>query len=228
MQAVASAFSSSPTLTLAIGVFAGALLVLVIQTARDKRRKRANPLQGMFQSEAFNDNIDAIADRRTFAHRSGAVLRARVDHLPQVKQLWGHDTRDAALAQVAQVMRAGVRKGDAVSASSDDPAHDGTIEIQADGASEAEAGAIARRLLDTLSHMPVPGMGTHFRVSASFGVAGRLPGETDEAMRKRAEVALAAAQAAGEDHIVTASEWEEIKLLPAPEATKPAKGSQAA
>ena len=99
MQAVASAFSSSPTLTLAIGVFAGALLVLVIQTARDKKSKRANPLQGMFQSEAFNDNIDAIADRRTFAHRSGAVLRARVDHLPQVKHLWGHGTRDAALAQ---------------------------------------------------------------------------------------------------------------------------------
>ena len=217
MQAVMSAITTNPAIALATGLVAGALLVLIVQALRNLQRKPTNPLQGLFQSDAYDRRIDAIVDQRTFAQRSGAVLRARVDHLPQVEQLWGQDTRNSAIEQVAQVMRAGVRKSDGVSTSQADHAGKGsTIEILTPNASEAEAGVIARRLLDALSHMPMPGMAPDMRVSASFGVAERREGESDAEMRERAEAALTEAQAEGEDHVVTASEWEEIKLLPSP------------
>ncbi|EAQ29567.1 hypothetical protein NAP1_02305 [Erythrobacter sp. NAP1] len=224
MQEVALALSANPALTLATGVVAGALLVLVSQWLRARTRPSTNALQGLFTKESLGEEMDKAADRRSFAGRSGAVLRARVDHLPQVGQLWGLETRSAAIAQVAQVMRAGVRSEDAVKTVSDDP---DTLEIHTGDVSEVEAGAIARRLLDTLAQMPMPGMAPGMRVSASFGVAARQPGESEEEARQRAEVALAAAQAAGEDSVMTAGEWEEIKLLPAPEPS-PAKDSKAA
>ncbi|AWW74262.1 hypothetical protein CD351_07445 [Erythrobacter sp. KY5] len=227
MQEVALVLSANPALTLATGVVAGALLVLVIQRFRARTRPSSNSLEGLFTKDSLGEEMDKVVERRSFAGRSGAVLRARVDHLPQVGQLWGQETRAAAIAQVAQVMRAGVRNGDVVKTVSDPVSNTETLEIHTADVSETEAGAIARRLLDTLAQMPMPGMGPNMRVSASFGVAARQPGESEEEARNRAEVALAAAQAAGEDRVITAGEWEEIMLLPAPEPS-PAKDTKAA
>ena len=91
--------------------------------------------------------------------------------------------------------------------------------IVAEGASESEAGDIAKRLMERLAEMPVPGAADDVRLTASIGVAERREGESDDDVRARADAARETAQADGEDRIVTASDWEEIPLLPAPAPT---------
>ena len=116
---------------------------------------------------------------------------------------------------MAQVIRAGVRKGDDVTRCDKSP-EDGGFVIQAPGATEVEASAIAKRLLKTIGSTEIDAMSGDMRLSASFGVAARRIGETEDAWRARAGEALNAAIDSGEEHVVTASEWEEVMLLPAP------------
>ncbi|MFM7404917.1 MAG: hypothetical protein ACKO1N_12710, partial [Erythrobacter sp.] len=70
----------------------------------------------------------------------------------------------------------------------------------------------------------LPQVGSEARLTASFGVAAERFGDGDGSIARRARRALDAAVAKGADHVVPASEIEEIMLLPAP-APSPATGS---
>ncbi len=206
-----------------IGLVASAALISIIIAAalcvHAKRHESSpDPLSTLFDKTKFDDEIENAAAQASRVHHRGAVLRGKLDHLPQVKQVWGHDTRDAAIAQVAQVMRAGVRKSDLFSEECAED--DGSFAIVTPGATEEEAESIAQRLLTRLGHAKIDGMGDGMRLTASFGVAGRRLGESDVAMRARAEAALRAAQKMGEEKVVAASDWEEVKMLPSPAPAK--------
>lgn len=205
---------SEPSFAL-LALIASASLVLVLGfRAAARRTEDADPLDGLFDRPTFESSAEQIVQhtprKRPQSSFRTAVLSGRIDHAAQLRQIWGQDTRAEAIEQVAQVMRAGVRGTDKVSRDED------SITIIADGASEDEASAIARRLMRTLAQMPVPGLGEGVRFTASFGVAERLSGESDDDMHARAEAALHNAQSRGEERVIVASEWEEVKLLPAP------------
>lgn len=175
-------------------------LVLRIKTGRTAP---SDPLSNLFTAERFEAEIEACERRVSpFAGRS-AMLRARIEPIGDVRRQFNPESRAEALAQVAQVMRAGVRKGDIV-IEAEGPEGDGSFVIVAQGASEEDAGSIAHRLLRSLS-------GTRF--TASFGIAARRDRESEAAWHARARQAL---DATGSSRVVTASEWEEIALLPAP------------
>ena len=73
-------------------------------------------------------------------------------------------------------------------------------------------------------------MGEGMRLTASFGVAQRREGETNTSLYARAHAVLNTAQNGGEDTVLSASDWEEMQLLPAPSQDRdaPAPGSQTA
>ncbi|MEP3420209.1 MAG: diguanylate cyclase [Erythrobacter sp.] len=199
-----------------------------------KRDKAKDPLNGLFKPENFEAQADAMdrrrsaprpihqPNRRSAAHagtHDAAVLHGRIDESPKVRALWDSETRDRAIAHVAQVMRAGVRDGDVVSGLQG-PDGDGSFVIIAPGASEAEASGIARRLLDTIAETRFDAHGRHargaMRFRTSFGVAQRRADESDADVQARAASAMDAASGRGDDHIIVASDWEEVHLLPAP------------
>lgn len=210
---------SNPELGLLAAIMLVFALTLFALRSNARAREAGDPLDGFFTPDRFKAEIEATERRTPLIKSSSAMLRGHIHHLAQVRTLWGPKTRAEATAQIAQVMRAGVRKTDMV-VETEGPEGEGSFVILAHGASEREADGIARRLLKTLSATQIGGMGDKMRLTASFGVAGRQEGETDEEWHERARAALAAARAAGEEQIVTAGEWEDVALLPPPEQTQ--------
>lgn len=143
--------------------------------------------------------------------RRDSVIKARIDRLDTLGRVWGEDSRREATAQVAKVLRAGIRRTDDARAI---PGEGFVIVIE--NARENEAVGIAQRLRSTLARVRVPGMGAGLSVTASFGIAEGRAGESIEAARARAGSALDAAMASGEDCVIAASEIEEIVFLPPP------------
>ena len=193
---------------------AATLTVLALKSST-RSRVATDPLSGLFQPERFEAEIEGMQRRRAPLAPHGAILRGEIDHLSQIRALWGPETHSNVTAKVAQVIRAGVRKGDDVTRCEVSQG-EGSFVIHTPGATEAEASAIAKRLLKTIGGTEIGAMGGDLRLSASFGVAARRIGETEAAWHARAGDALNAAIEAGEEQVVTASEWEEVELLPAP------------
>lgn len=171
---------ADPLLALAFGLVAGAVLLLGAQRLMRRQRRSSDPLAGFLASNAFEASLDqtashsAIAQRAAVACKGGAVLRGRISHLEEVGEVWEHSARAEAIAQVAQVMRAGVRKGDEVVTEADGK---GAFAIHMAHADEQEAGVIARRLLDALAATPIPAMRSGVQASASFELS---PDEWEE------------------------------------------------
>jgi GGDEF domain-containing protein len=113
-------------------------------------------------------------------------------------------------------MRAGLRRDDAVVFGPDR-----SFTINLAGTDEQAAVRVADCLRRTLENVRPAQLGSFFSLTASFGVAARQWGDSDETLDHRARRALAAALARGADHVVPASEIEEIYLLPPP-TTQPA------
>ena len=200
------------------GIAALTLISMVILRGAARRKEDSNPLTTLFERSGFEERMGKTAmlsaNSETTRGPRTAVLSGRLDHMGQVGQIWGADTRTAAIEQVAQVMRAGVRKTDHFSSGRSDD-----FTILANGASEDEASGIARRLMAKLAQLPVPGMEGDHRLTATIAVAERLDGESDEQLRTRADAARDGASRSGEDRVVAASEWEEIRFLAAPAAS---------
>lgn len=212
-----STTSGDPMLWLILAIAAATIVAMIALRATARRKESDDPLSGLFQAANF-DRAAGSSHHGDIAPpkvQRTSVLSGRLDHLGPAGMIWGQDTRDAAIEQVAQIMRAGVRKSDGFEGDREEG-----FTIVADGASEQEAGGIAKRLMERLAEMPMPGIDESIRLTASFGVAERLDGESYSDLRARADNARDCAQnsaiGSGEDRIVAASEWEEIRLLPAP------------
>lgn len=206
----------------AVGVFAG---VWAGKTrAHHRLDPQPDPLRTLLQPAVLASAIDLASRRDALRHGSHAVLHGRIDQLVGFNGAWSADTRDEVREHVAAVMRAGLRRGDRIALGAAERGSDGfTIVIP--GADERAAVRIAERLRRMLAHLRMPQLGDNARLTASFGVAADRFGETDIGLDQRARRALAAAVAKGEDHVVPASEIEELMLLPAPTPSRAASAA---
>lgn len=161
--------------------------------------------------EIFSKAIDLAARRNAMRAASQAVLHGRIDQLQSLGTLWHSDTRDEVREHVAAVMRASLRRGDGMAHAETD-----AFTITLSGADERAAVRIAERLRRELGQLRMPHVGNLAPLTASFGVAAERFGDGHESLARRARRALDAAVAKGQDHVVPASEIEEIMLLPAP------------
>lgn len=196
-------FIAVATCILALAAFA-----LKPNRATADARTGDHALSGLFKRRNFEDNIRETVNRAVQPINGEAVLRGRIDHADSWQSVLGEDTKNVALDHIAKVMRAGVRRNDPMSRIEGD----GFV-ILVPGIDEQTATGIADRLRNALTRHKVDGVPSDFRMTASFGVAARRVGESNAMLRKRADDAL---DCAGEDHVVAASDIEEILMLPAP------------
>lgn len=174
---------------------------------------RRDPIAELLQPAALVEAIDLTACRNAERAGSQAVLSGRIDQLAGLRNVWNPGIREQVQDHVAAVMRAGLRRGDHLT-------HiDGEgFTIIIPGADERAGVRIANRLRRSLAQLRFSNHAGAARVAASFGVAaGRCDASGDHLIRQ-ARRALDAALAKGHDHIVAASEYQEVLYLPAPEA----------
>ena len=198
-----------------------AALMLGILAERSRFHRKlddaVNPLAGLFAPGVLESAAEE-ANRRLAGRMAGqAVLRGRIDQIAMLRTGWDSAARDQLLGQIASVMKAGIRREDRFEHSESEG-----FTIVMPGADEHVAKGVADRLRHALAHMTLPHSGTHNPFTASFGVAAGRSGDCGETLVARACAALEAAQKAGSDHVVAASEIEEIKFLPAPHSSSAA------
>ncbi len=209
--------------TAGLGAVCGHGVRRILERWQQARLRAANgePLIKYMRS---SDSLREVVDfgTRPAPVRVEAMLRLQVDHMREIQQIWGKNTRDSTVQQVATIMRNSLRSGDG--GPSPDDCQDIVNEIRGDGftilvpgAAEADAAIIARRLGRALSRSRIEGLADNLRLSASFGVAGRRAGESFSQWRARAQSALVSATARGENQIVEASVVEDLRLLPPPD-----------
>lgn len=172
---------------------------------------RRNAVRDLLKHHNLAHAVDLAKHRDARRHASHAVVHGRIDQLSDHHGAMNHDTAESVRAHVAAVMRVGLRRQDRVALTEGDG-----FTILIPGADERAAVRIAERLRHALAEMRLPQLGQEVRLTASFGVAADRVGEDGEVLERRARRALDAAVAQGQDHVVPASEIEEIHLLPAP------------
>ncbi len=187
---------------------------------------RRNLINDLLKPENLGPAIDLAVHRDARRRASQAVLQGRIDQFADSSMGWSSDTHEQVRDHVAAVMRVGLRRDDRVAMGAGQLQGDG-FTIVVPGADERAAVHIAQRLRRQLASLHLPQFGDDVRLTASFGVAADRFGENSDGLGRRASRALNAAMAKGIDHVVPASEIEEIMLLPAP-TPSPAAGSAAA
>jgi diguanylate cyclase (GGDEF)-like protein len=198
-----------------------AALVLGILAERARFHRKlddaVNPLAGLFAPGVLESAAEE-ANRRLAGRMAGqAVLRGRIDQIAMLRTGWDSAARDQVLGHIASVMKAGIRREDRF-----EHIEGEGFTILMPGADERAAMGVAERLRRALAHLTLPQAGVHHPFTASFGVAAGRSGDCGETLVARARAALEAAQKAGSDHVVAASEIEEIKFLPAPHSSSAA------
>lgn len=199
----------------AAGVWAGRAL------ANRRLDPRRNPLRPLMTPAVMSQAIDLAARRDEQREGSHAMVHGRIDQLAMLRTVWSPDTRNQVQEHIAAVMRAGLRRNDRLAMGTDGSAGE-RFTILIPGADERAAVRIADRLRRSLSQLRLPQLGNDARLTASFGVAADRFGENADGLDRRARTALDAADA---DHIVPASEIEEIMLLPPPAAAPTASAA---
>ena len=194
---------------IAAGVWAGRMRA---NRRLDPRRSfGGDPLGPLHQPEVLAKAIDLAARRNAVRANSKAVLHGRIDQFANRSEIWNSQTRREVREHVAAVMRAGLRRDDRISLGDGD-----SFTIHIPGADERAAMRIAERLRRKLAQLHLPHLGSEAPLTASFGVAAERAGDMETGLSQRARAAFDAAVANGRDHVVPASEIEEIMLLPAP------------
>jgi diguanylate cyclase (GGDEF)-like protein/PAS domain S-box-containing protein len=176
----------------------------VVLNARDiSERVR---LEAELTRQAFHDVLTDLPNRALFADRlehalaraqrpgtSIAVLLLDLDGFKQVNDSLGHNAGDQLLSRVAERFREVMRPSDTLARLGGDE-----FAILIEGAQEAEAVALARRLLERLSESFSVADGHELAIGASVGIVARSgeAGKGEDLIRD-ADVAMYAAKEAG-------------------------------
>jgi len=205
----------------AVALALGALLGRVRH--RPTRTVGADPLSGLFAPLALERAVDSANRRSAGRAAARAVLHGRIDQIAALRAGWDAETREQVLSHIAGVMQAGIRRSDRFT-----QVEGNGFTIIMPGADERDAKGVANRLRRALAQLKLPQFGAGSPFTASFGVAAGDTADSSTALVARALAALDAAQKSGTDHVVAASEMEDILCLPAPDPCRPDPSSQAA
>lgn len=148
---------------------------------------------------AEHDGLTGLLTRATFEHHlserlkdrerpAGTVLYIDIDHFKAINDSGGHDAGDAALRQIADVLRWTAETGLAARMGGDEFAI--LLDISLDA-----AGTLADRIIQAVRRLSA-NAGTA-ALSASIGIAVACPGETVRDLLKRADQACYAAKRGG-------------------------------
>ncbi|MEQ5787016.1 GGDEF domain-containing protein [Erythrobacter sp. NFXS35] len=172
----------------------------------------SDPLTDLFAPRNFGKIIDGANRRAAGQAAAQAVVHGRIDQTATLHAGWNLQAREEFLGHVSAVMKAGIRHDDTFIR-----AEGAGFTIVMPGADERAAKGVAERLRGALALIRLPQFGSGNAFTASFGVAAGTAADRSKTLVARALAAVEAAQTAGVDHIVVASEMQDVIFLPAPD-----------
>jgi len=190
-----------------------------VRSERDLLRRDAecDPLTGLLNRRALERNaLDRVERRERFG-----VLFVDGDRFKSINDGYGHLVGDRVLIAVADMLRAGLRPGDAVGRYGGEE----FVALVA-GAGPESARLVAERLRRSIEAMEPPRPGPQ-RITVSIGTAVfDTRGDDDlQAVFRRADLALYAAKRAGRNRVVMHTPDCEAALEPKDPSSHPPRSS---
>ena len=175
---------------------------------------RRQELEGELRRIADVDVLTGVGSRRAFmtaterrldlaAEASSlCVIAVDIDHFKQINDRYGHNAGDKVLSAIGEQLRHECRPTDVVGRLGGEE-----FAILLPNTTLDNAATIAERLRKQLSAAVIPLTGvTRISVSASFGVARHIDGDSCELLLARADGCLYRAKNAGRNRVVTMAE----------------------
>lgn len=171
------------------------------EVATRVREADLDPLTGLYRRSVMPRQGAAALASCQARGEAFAVVMIDMDHFKVLNDTWGHQAGDEALRVASKSVLAAVRNGDlAVRYGGEE------IAILLGRASELEARSIATRIANGMRTIPVAGLPSERRLTASMGIAVARYGESLDEVVRRADRALLRAKARGRDRVEIASE----------------------
>ncbi|AMV40413.1 diguanylate cyclase [Planctomyces sp. SH-PL62] len=186
------------------GGVAGCLVVLrdatssivVEQALRQARREaESDPLTGLANRRTFDRLLDLHLRMQAREGRPFCLIMADIDHFKSINDGWGHAVGDRALTAFARMLQNQSRAEDVVVRFGGEE-----FVILLPDHSLDVAARIAERLRAATPSSAPPELGDR-RLTASFGVAQALAGESASELIRRADAALYRAKDRGRDRV---------------------------
>ena len=156
-------------------------------------------LTGVYNRRTFKELADPLLSRARRASTPAALLLLDIDHFKRVNDTYGHLAGDAVLARFAGLVRSCLRKEDVLARYGGEE-----FVVMLPGTSRIEASALAERIRDEVSRMPLHGGSDTAAVTVSVGVSGETGEQLPllEVLLGRADEALYTAKAEGRNRVV--------------------------
>lgn len=176
------------------------LLVIMRDTAAEMNaRSETDSLSGALNRRGFDAHAERLLAQ---AQRTGApivLVAADLDHFKAINDGFGHAAGDAVIAHFASLLRRSVSETAVVSRLGGEE-----FAVLLPGANIAHGRRYAESVRIELAAVPLSGLGIDQRVTASFGVAQAMPGDTLFDLSRRADAALYRAKASGRNQVSAA------------------------
>lgn len=157
---------------------------------------RRDALTGIYNRRHLSEQLDYQVNTALRVQQAFAVVLIDIDHFKHINDTHGHDVGDVVLKGVAHVLSRSLREIDIFGRWGGEE----FLCILPHGSHDARI--TAERLRDALRQASlveaIPGL----RVTASFGVATYQPGDHQDDVVKRADLALYRAKSEGRDRVV--------------------------
>jgi diguanylate cyclase (GGDEF)-like protein len=200
-------------LSLENGTLMQALAGAKVETARFEHQAFHDPLTQLANRDLFNDRVRQALARRGEPGRTVAVMYLDLDDFKTVNDSLGHAAGDALLVQVAERLRLSVRPDDTVARLGGDE----FAILMLDVTAEAEATAVAKRILDSLN-TPFDIAGEVVWAHATIGIARIAPGQIDlPDLLRRADLAMYTAKGEGKGRYAVFGDRMRMSLVKASE-----------
>lgn len=183
------------TLFLVLNRVLSRAIIAPIETSSSTWRELAikDAVTGARNRRSFDEEGKALVSACQASGGSLALLALDIDHFKRVNDTFGHDVGDAVLKEFVQrILQASKRRDGLYRTGGEEFA------MLLPHSDIDAAAAFAEVLRRSFEATPFSGAG---RLSASFGVAVLLPGDTLESLSKRADRALYQAKGAGRNQV---------------------------
>jgi diguanylate cyclase (GGDEF)-like protein len=150
-----------------------------------------DPLTGLWNRRAITRELE-----RRLATGDGSLLLLDLDNFKDVNDLRGHAVGDRLMRSLAAALRSRLEHPQLIGRIGGD---EFAVVLPGMGGTEAEA--VANRLRDAVSALPLVGVAPNSRITVSSGVAAYTCGDAWELVLANADLALYASKAAGRNRV---------------------------